>query len=225
MVDVSVLITCFNKEEYLDECVSSVLRQTRKPKEIIVIHDECETPVHHAEVETIMLRKNVGVARARHRAFESSIGSLILFLDGDDMISPDYIEKMTLAIHNGADISYPDMYFFGDIEESLVSLKEPVNPDLFNKLKKLPIPVTCLMKRDVYTSLGGFSEWRVLEDLDFWLRAMCNGYTFGKAETLLWYRQEGEKRNAMDYVLKKQIMDEILNQFEYKENKLWLKHT
>lgn len=213
MIDVSVLITCYNKEQYLDECVTSVMRQTKEPREIIVVHDECSEPMHHTQVTTIMLHKNLGVARARHEAFRFSVGKLILFLDGDDIISPDYLEKMTLKIHEGADIVYPDIYFFGDSGKKLSVLGEKVTPALVKRLQKLPIPVTCLMNRGVYEDLGGFGKWEVLEDLDFWLRAMCNGYTFEKAETLLWYRQEGVKRNAMDMGKKTKIMREILDQF------------
>jgi len=220
MVNISVLITCYNKEKYLDEAISSVLRQTKEPKEIIVVHDQCDNPVHHQEVTTMMLKTNLGVARARHEAFRFSTGELILFLDGDDIISPDYLEKMTLVIAGGADIAYPDIYFFGDSGKKLSTLTEPVNPSMVEKMKKLPIPVTCLMKREVYEKVGGFEKWEVMEDLDFWLNAMSNGYTFGKAETLLWYRQEGQKRNAMEMSKKTRIMQEILAQFTIEGDKI-----
>lgn len=220
MIDVSVLITCFNKEKYLDECISSVLRQTKDPKEIIVVHDQCEEPMHHAKVTSIMLKTNLGVARARHEAVRFSTGELILFLDGDDVLSPDYLEKMTMAIADGADISYPDIYFFGDSGKRLSVLKDPVEPKMVEKLNKLPIPVTCLMKREVYEKSKGFGTWEVMEDLDFWLQAMCNGYTFKKAETLLWYRQEGVKRNSMEMAKKTKIMKEILDQYTIKDNKI-----
>jgi glycosyltransferase involved in cell wall biosynthesis len=218
MINVSVLITCKDKEQYLDDCVNSVLRQTKEPKEIIIVHDECAAPVHHAKATTIMLKTNLGVCRARQEAFRFSTGELILFLDGDDMISPDYLEKMTLAISRGADISYPDIYFFGDTGNSLAPGVRRVEPNVVKKLNRLPIPVTCLMKRGVYEKLGGFHDFPVMEDLDFWLRAMCNGYTFRKAETLLWYRQEGQKRNAIDLAKKKKIMHEILDQFIIENN-------
>lgn len=167
-----------------------------------------------------MLKNNLGVARARHEAFRYSTGELILFLDGDDILSPDYLEKMTLAIADGADIAYPDIYFFGDSGKKLSTLKDPVEPRMVEKLNKLPIPVTCLMKREVYEKNNGFDKWEVMEDLDFWLRAMCNGYTFKKAETLLWYRQEGVKRNAMEMSKKTRIMSEIMGQFTVKDNKI-----
>ena len=218
LIDVSVLITCYNKEQYLDDCISSVLRQTKEPKEIIVVHDECKEPMHHAEATTIMLPKNLGVARARHEAFRYSTGKLILFFDGDDILSPDYLEKMTMKIAAGADVVYPDIYFFGDSGKQLSILTEKVEPALVEKLQRLPIPVTCLMSREVYEKVGGFGQWEVLEDLDFWLRVMCNGYTFERADTLLWYRQEGVKRNAMDLGKKTKIMGEILGQFIIKNN-------
>lgn len=217
-IDVSVLITCYNKEQYLDECVSSVLRQSKEPREIIIVHDECENPMHHAQATSIMLPKNLGVARARQEAFRFSVGELILFLDGDDIISPDYLEKMTMTIAKGADIVFPDIYFFGAGGKKLSILTEKVEPNLVKQLDRLPIPVTCLMKREVYQKLGGFGKWEVLEDLDFWLRAMCNGYTFERADTLLWYRQEGLGRNAMDLGKKTKIMREILEQFVIEEN-------
>ncbi len=220
MIDVSVLITCRNKEQFLDECISSVLRQTKMPKEIIVVHDECDNPVHHTQVTTIMLKTNLGVCRARQEAFRYCMGKLILFLDGDDMISPDYLEKMTLVIASGADIAYPDIYFFGDTGNSLNTSFGKIEPKLVSRLGKLPIPVTCLMRREVYETLNGFVDFPVLEDMDFWLRAMCKHYTFKKAQTLLWYRQEGQKRNAMDEGKKKKILAEILGQFKISDNQI-----
>jgi glycosyltransferase involved in cell wall biosynthesis len=224
MIDVSVLITCYNKEEYLDECVSSVLRQTKQPREIIVVHDECTNPMHHAAATTIMLPKNLGVARARHEAFRFSTGKLIVFLDGDDILSPDYLEKMTLKIADGADIAFPDIYLFGDGTSKLTMLTEKVEPALVEKIEKLPIPVTSMMKREVYEKLQGFGKWEVLEDIDFWLRAMCNGYTFARAETLLWYRHTPAGRNATDVGKRTRIMREILEQFVIKDNTITQKN-
>lgn len=221
MVNVSVLITCKDKEQYLDDCISSVLAQTKEPKEIIIVHDACDNPVHHIKATTIMLPVNLGVARARHECFRYSTGELILFLDGDDVLSPDYLEKMILALVESptGDIAHPDIYFFGDTGKSLTVTPKTINPALITRLGgKLPIPVTCLMKREVYEKLNGFANWEVMEDLDFWLRAMCNGYTFKKAQTLLWYRQEGVKRNSMELGKKKRIIAEILEQFTIKDN-------
>lgn len=221
MLNLSVLITCKDKEPYLDECVSSVLRQTKEPKEIIIVHDECREPMHHAEATTIMLKTNLGVARARHEAFRYSTGELVLFLDGDDIISPDYLEKMVLALVDTprADVACPDIYFFGDSGKSLNITPKTIDPRLITRLGgKLPIPVSCVIKREIYEKVGGFGNWEVMEDFDFWLKVMCNGYIFKKAQTLLWYRQEGQKRNAMELSKKKKIIAEILAQYTIKDD-------
>ncbi len=224
MLDISVLVTCYQKEKYLDECITSLVRQTQKPKEIIVVHDGCPEPMHHAQATSIMLKNNIGVARARHEAFRYSTGSLILFVDGDDVLSPDYLEKMTNVIASGSDIAYPDIYFYMPTGGSLSSIPE-VDISLVHKVQKVPIPISSLMKREVYEKVGKFSDHPVLEDMDFWLRAMCKDYTFKRAETLLWYRQEGEKRNNVDELFRKQILKEILSQFEITQKTICQKHT
>lgn len=199
----------------MDECVSSVLRQSKRPKEIIIVHDECSEPMHHADATTIMLPKNLGVIRARHEAFRYSTGEFILFLDGDDLISPDYLEKMMWIVGGGEnDIAYPDIYSFGVGENHLSISLDEVTPAYVKENGKLPLPVTCLMARKVYEKLRGFRDFPVMEDLDFWLRAIAAGFRFKKAQTLLWYRQEGTRRNAIDLAKQKRIVAEIVGQFK-----------
>ncbi len=223
MVDVSVLITCKDKEPYLDECISSVLRQTKEPKEIIVVHDKCDNPVHHAEVKTVMLPDNLGVHRARGNAFRLSKGALVLFLDGDDILNPDFIERTILTIDAGADIAYPDIYFFGAGGNGLTIMPEQMTALEVFTYGKIPIPVTALMKRAVYEKLGGFKNWEVSEDKDFFLRAMCNGYTFKKAPTLLWYRQLVNSRNAAEESIRTRVAEEIMAQFVLTEKSITFK--
>lgn len=219
MIDCDVLITCYKKEEFLDECINSVLRQTKQPRSIVLVHDQCPEPKSHALADTLILRDHVGVAKARDEAFRFSSSSLILFLDGDDVLSPDYLEKMVLVISDGADIAYPDTFIW-DWQGGNSSLY--VTPDVFNasfvkEHQKPTLPVTCLMKRFVYEELKGFREFPVFEDIDFFLRAMCNDYTFRKAQTLLWYRQSQGSRNQVEERVKAQVKKEIMDQFEITE--------
>lgn len=223
IVDLDICITCFNKEKFLGECVDSVFRQTKLPKSIVVVHDGCDEPMAHAKAVSIILPSNVGVAKARQEAFRFSDGKLVLFLDGDDILSPDYIEKSVVTIAEGADVAYPDVYFFGDVPPSLANVPVEMNADFVKKTGKTVIPVTCVMKREVYLNVGGFRELRVLEDVDFWIRALCHGYTFKKADTLLWYRQSAESRNNIEAAKRSGILKEILSQFEFGENKVWIK--
>jgi glycosyltransferase involved in cell wall biosynthesis len=224
MIDVSVLITCFNKEKYLTDCIESIKRQTKEPKEIIIVHDACKGVGIHLEVDNIVLHQNLGVSKARDAAFKLSSGELILFVDGDDVLSPDYLEKMTLVLAKGADVAYPDIYHWAGKESRLVVLPKKITPKFVQDYQKVVMPVTCLMKRKVYEIVGGFKEWPVLEDLDFWVTAMCKGYTFKKAETLLWYRRTPETRNTMDIIKRREILKQILAQFVFKDGEIYGKN-
>lgn len=211
-LDASVIITCFNKEEFLDECVASVKRQSRQPKEVILIHDACDKPMAHATAHTIILPQNVGVSMARDVGVRYSSGKLILFVDGDDVLSPDYLEKMALTIYDGADIAYPDLFVWQGDESYLSISPLSITVKTLKKFGKLPIPVTSLMYRSVYDNLGGFKEMRVLEDLDFFVRALCKGYTMKKAHTLLWYRRYKGTRNNQDLSMRLKVLSQIMEQ-------------
>lgn len=214
IVNVSVLVTCFNKEPYLDEAIESVKRQTQSPVEVILVHDACNNPMAHVACTTIILPENRGVANARDVAFKFSKGEMVLFLDADDVISPDCLEKMVTVVKEKADIAYPDIYFWNKLKPELSRTLMELNLETVKKAGKLPIPVSSMMKRDVYEKLGGFRKMPVLEDLDFWVRALCNGYTFGKAETLFWYRQLPDSRNKLDLSVREEVLKSILCQIQ-----------
>lgn len=226
MLDLSILITCYNKEKYLSDCIDSVCRQSKEAKEIIVVHDGCDEPMAHAKADCIILKQNQGVAKARNEAFRFSTGALVLFVDGDDIISPDYLEKMTWVIgKRNADVAYPDLFLWSDLEPRLTITPKRLSPKFVKTFNRVVIPVTCLMKREVYIKVGGFRELPVLEDLDFWVRAMALDYTFKKAETLLWYRRYPNTRNTLDLAKRKQVLLRIMSQFDITDSKISFKGT
>jgi len=220
-VDVSVLVTCFNKEAYLAESIDSVFRQTKSPKEIILVHDGCYEAQAYDDVETIILRRNYGVAYARQKAFLNSTGKLILFLDGDDVLSPDYIENTILTIYDGADIAYSNTYFWGS-SPSVVNTPQELTPEYVFEHKKTTINSASLIKREVYEQLQGFRELKAHEDVDFYLRALSENFILKKANTLLWYRQIPGSRSRYEGVEEKTVFNKILDQFTITEQKVVL---
>ena len=218
--DLSIIITSYNKPpEQVTECVESIRQQTVSPKEIILV-DDCSTqPCANGYATSILLPRNVGVARARDVGVKMSTGSLLLFVDADDKLAPDYIEQMGKTIV-AFDVAYPNVLLFGEIDRNqLIESPADLKPeDLLGKTNH--VLVTSMMRKSMYLDLGGFKDMPVFEDWDFWIRAMCKGYTFGKANTLLYYRQNLESRNSVSRDLKSEIIQKITSPYEVVDGKI-----
>jgi glycosyltransferase involved in cell wall biosynthesis len=98
---VSVVIPTFNRPGYLSQAVRSVLAQTYRAHEIIII-DNGSAPEYsselssigsrHAAIRLLSLESNKGPGHARNRGISEAAGDWMLFLDDDDVLSPDFIE-------------------------------------------------------------------------------------------------------------------------------------
>jgi len=213
--DVSIIVTNFNKTpEQLMECMESIKQQTIEPLEVILV-DDCSTdPRAHALATSIILPKNVGVAKARDIGVKMSRGRLLLFVDADDKLAPDFAQQCGKVIAN-KDIAYTNILLFGAIERSKLQETPPVlKPKHLFGNTNTSVLVTSMMHRRVYEGLGGFRDLPIYEDWDFWLRAMCKGYTFGHANTLLYYRQNLQSRNKVASELKTTVHNKITAPYE-----------
>jgi glycosyltransferase involved in cell wall biosynthesis len=220
--NLSVIVTCYNKTpQMVCEAIDSVWSQTVAPLEVILVDDGSKEQHAHNKAISIILPKNVGVAKARDIGVKMSRGKLLLFLDADDILSPDFIQQCGKKIVKN-EIVYPNLLSFGDVE----------SPHLFEVPKATPkylmgksstICVTSMIYRKMYDDLGGFRELPLFEDWDFWLRAMCKGYTFAKANTFLMYRQTADTRNRQNIRLKQEVHAQITSPYIIKEGVLCLK--
>ncbi len=110
----SIIVPVHNSEPYLEECIRSVLYQTHTNYELILIDDGssdksraiCETfTVKDGRIHLISYDENRGMSYARNRGMDAAEGKYIFFLDSDDMIHPQLLEKMVQEAENsGADI-------------------------------------------------------------------------------------------------------------------------
>ncbi|PLA82323.1 hypothetical protein CYR83_09550 [Ligilactobacillus agilis] len=99
---VSVIITAYNIEQYIEKCLDSVLNQTYTNLEIMVVDDAstdktrqiCDEYVgKDSRVKVIHLSKNEGAANARNLAIENTNGEYLTFIDGDDWVNDNYVEE------------------------------------------------------------------------------------------------------------------------------------
>lgn len=96
----SVIVPVHNVERCLDTCISSVLAQTYQDFELILVDDGssdrsgeiCDCYAEQDHRIKVIHQKNAGVACARNRGIETSVGEWICFVDSDDSVRPDWLE-------------------------------------------------------------------------------------------------------------------------------------
>lgn len=195
---VSVMIPYYNCKEYIVETIQSVLSQSHQNFEIIIVDDGSD-PEHADYLKGFLADKpairyavqnNQGVAAARNHAARLAGGKYFLFLDSDDLILPDYIEKCVTVLENNPDckLVYPLAEYF-DAQEGLWNL--PDYDGLESLLKGNRIPIISMHRAEDFVSLGGFDEnLTTHEDWDLWIRLLSNGGTVIRIpEVLFRYRK------------------------------------
>lgn len=134
---ITIIVPVFNVDKYLEACIESLLHQTHKNVEIILV-DDC-SPDKSAgicdnyakaddRIKVIHKKENGGVFAARNTALEICNGDFIMFIDGDDYIAPDMAEVMLgKCMDNSAEIcccQYYSVNFDGTVSEERAADKE-----------------------------------------------------------------------------------------------------
>ena len=95
---VTLYIPCYNAQNFIEECLEGVLKQTYKVDEILIIddgsRDETVAIASRYPVKIIRHEKNKGLATARNTAFKNATGDFVASLDVDCVPDPDWLEKM-----------------------------------------------------------------------------------------------------------------------------------
>lgn len=205
---VSVVITTHNYARYVSEAVESVLTQTVKPVEVVVVDDgstdntlEALAPYGQSGVKVIT-QCNRGVAAARTVGIESTTQPYIICLDADDKLDSRYIETMLPAIDDKRDVGvvYSNLTLFTDNGEARESSGFPPAFDWETQAKPSNPPSNCIpsaamFRREMWRRAGPHKqEYAPGEDAEFWTRGLSVGFKAIKVsgEGLIWYRMHGE---------------------------------
>lgn len=129
---VSVILPVYNVEKYLDRCIESVVRQTYKRIEIILVDDgstdscqkKCDDWKSKDNRIKVVHKVNAGLGYARNTGIENAIGEYICFFDSDDTIANDTIEKTVLAAkESGSELvlfGHYDVDYNGQIKNTYI---------------------------------------------------------------------------------------------------------
>ena len=137
-MDVSIIIPVYNTEKYLKQCLESLINQKTEFKyEIICVNDgstdnsEKILEQFSEDIQHIYI-KNSGPGAARNLAIQKAKGQYLLFVDSDDYVSENFVQRMTEeAIQNNADVVICNFYRFKTDNLEL----EKVNKQFIKKVK------------------------------------------------------------------------------------------
>lgn len=123
---ISVVTASYNYQDYIKETILSVLNQTYKDWELIVV-DDCSTDnsveaiksFNDERIKLFVNEKNLGLQKTVKRGIENATGEWIVFLESDDVITADNIEKKVSIAqkYNDINLIFNDCEFFGDEEK------------------------------------------------------------------------------------------------------------
>lgn len=203
---VSVCIGSYNRERYIRETLDSVLAQTYRPLEIIVVDDASTDRTtgivesYGDQVRLIRLAKNSGLpAVPRNVALRESRGECVAFLDSDDAWLPQKLERQLdlLARHPECGLVHSYAYLM-DADSKPLGIRHegglpPTGPCFRELLRHCFITMsTVLMRREALIAMGGFLEdpaYRAREDYELFLRVARHAPVGLVPEPLASYRR------------------------------------
>jgi GT2 family glycosyltransferase len=210
---VSVILPVYNQAEYLAEAVESVLDQSYRDFELIIVNDgstdDAERVMQQFTDPRIryIFQDNRGLPGARNTGIRASAGQLLAFLDADDRFHPDKLRAQTEFVrkHSSVGLVYTARFEVDRTGAYLALVRTPEQVTLSDLVLGFPLtPTDVLVRRGWANRVGLFDETFVLnsEDRDFHLRLMLDGCQFAGLDRYLSYRRLHAGRTFRDNAAK-----------------------
>lgn len=212
---ISVIIPCYNMEEYLADCIESVLENN--PEEVILVDDgSTDNSLNIAKQYSIKVisQVNKGLSSARNTGIMNATGEYCLFLDADDILMPYALEKIQEAIDKtNADIISGSLKTFGTTNENVILMENPTLEDF--KIGNRIGSSSCV-RRTKLLEVGGFSPRMVkgYEDMHLWINLLTRGSSIKTIQDIIWLYRTKEKSMFHDALANhEELMSQIKKDF------------
>ncbi len=221
----SIVITAYNSEKYIKQCIFSVLNQNFREYELIIVDDGSNDNtlkilknIHDNRINIIHLPQNTGVSNARNTALMDCSGRYIFFLDADDYIKDGFLkEAYEELMRTDADVLFCPYFVFWENKRKF----KYANPCYrLNSIKKLPKPFTkkdakkilyeanyelCtkfykkdfLINNDITFEILPFGE-----DLPFYWEVLSKAQNFSYIKKQYYCYRKGHKKLNIPFIVK-----------------------
>lgn len=173
---ISVVVPVYNAEKYLVKCLDSIINQTYKNIEIILVNDGSSDgslkiinsyKKKYQDKIVVINKKNEGQGVARNEGIKISKGEYLTFVDSDDYIDKNMIfDMLNMAINLNADIVYTNS-MYEDIDNNIIEKKNELNADVVkNYILTQSGPCSKLVKKNLIVENNlYFPKLRAYEDI------------------------------------------------------------
>lgn len=207
---VSVIMGVYNCEKEIEQCISSIQKQTYKNWELIIC-DDCSTDYTFeivrsiangdSRINIIKNEKNRKLAYSLNQCLKYAKGKYIARMDADDIALPFRIEKQVVFLNEHPEYAVvgSGLIPFDEFNESKPRIPKE-EPKVLDMLKDVPFyHPTIMVRREVYTSLNGYTVSKRTvrgQDMDLWFRFFAAGYKgYNLQEALLKYHESMQDYN------------------------------
>ena len=181
---ISVIIPYYKKKEYIISSINSVLNQTYKNLEIIIIYDDLnkedlnllkKIKKKDNRIKIYINKKNLGAGRSRNKGIKLSKGIFVAFLDSDDLWKKNKLKKQIFFMKkNGINASHTS-YTIINSNNKIIGSRNAKDMSYKQLLKSCDIGLsTVVLKKEIITSKIKFANIKTKEDYVLWLKITFN---------------------------------------------------
>ena len=181
---ISVIIPYYKKKEYITSSINSVLNQTYKNLEIIIIYDDLnkedlnllkKIKKKDKRIKIYINKKNLGAGRSRNKGIKLSKGIFVAFLDSDDLWKKNKLKKQIFFMKkNGINASHTS-YTIINSNNKIIGSRNAKDMSYKLLLKSCDIGLsTVVLKKEIITSKIKFANIKTKEDYVLWLKITLN---------------------------------------------------
>lgn len=226
---ISVIIPCYNSEQYIDECIASVFAQNYSDYEIICVNDgstdstlsllEKWSVLYPSKIR-IFTTENQGAGKARNLGLKNALGDYIQFLDADDVLVSNkfLVQQQMLEQHKEFDLVVSDR------EDRSSNLKLVLQKHTFNSIQEnfleraivsIIITGNPLYKTSIVRKVGGYdAELGSAQDWDFHIRLVLIGAKVAYAPGVFYYNRKLGNSVSSNWIKVGKNMAKILNRYK-----------
>ena len=194
----SIIIPVFNGSDFIDKCLKSVLNQSYKKYEVIIIND-CskddtkkllEAYKKNKKIIVINNKENIGADSSRNEGLKIAKGHYIAFLDIDDCWHPDFLKIYKKYFDQGYEFLYSSYIRVKDnIQINRVFVPDKINYNMMKYANFIPLSTACFDRTKVGEHFFQ-SNLKICEDYVFWITMLQKNHLKNKGiqKPLMYYR-------------------------------------